>query len=183
MNFVKTDLDLFAEQVYCFTPAGDVKNLPSGSTPIDFAYAIHTAVGNKMVGARINGRQVPIDTKLNNGDRVEIITSQNSAGPSRDWLNIVKSAQAKTKINQWFKHQFKDENISRGKELILAYCKSKGLDYSLYSKPEYQERVYKKYNFNDWEATMAAVGHGGIKEGQVRLALKWRRLQLCRLVC
>ena len=167
MNFVKTDLDLFAEQVYCFTPAGDVKNLPSGSTPIDFAYAIHTAVGNKMVGARINGRQVPIDTKLNNGDRVEIITSQNSAGPSRDWLNIVKSAQAKTKINQWFKHQFKDENISRGKELILAYCKSKGLDYSLYSKPEYQERVYKKYNFNDWEATMAAVGHGGIKEGQV----------------
>jgi len=167
MNFVKTDLDLFAEQVYCFTPAGDVKNLPSGSTPIDFAYAIHTAVGNKMVGARINGRQVPIDTKLNNGDRVEIITSQNSAGPSRDWLNIVKSAQAKTKINQWFKHQFKDENISRGKELILAYCRSKGLDYSLYSKPEYQERVYKKYNFNDWEATMAAVGHGGIKEGQV----------------
>ena len=167
MNFVKTDLDLFAEQVYCFTPAGDVKNLPSGSTPIDFAYAIHTAVGNKMVGARINGRQVPIDTKLNNGDRVEIITSQNSAGPSRDWLNIVKSAQAKTKINQWFKHQFKDENISRGKELILAYCKSKGLDYSLYSKPEYQERVYKKYNFADWEATMAAVGHGGIKEGQV----------------
>ena len=167
MNFVKKDLDLFAEQVYCFTPAGDVKNLPSGSTPIDFAYAIHTAVGNKMVGARINGRQVPIDTKLNNGDRVEIITSQNSAGPSRDWLNIVKSAQAKTKINQWFKHQFKDENISRGKELILAYCKSKGLDYSLYSKPEYQERVYKKYNFADWEATMAAVGHGGIKEGQV----------------
>lgn len=167
MSLLKNDLNLFADSVYCFTPAGDVKNLPSGSTPIDFAYAIHTAVGNKMVGARINGRQVPIDTKLNNGDRVEIITSQNSAGPSRDWLNIVKSAQAKTKINQWFKHQFKDENISRGKELILAYCKSKGLDYSLYSKPEYQERVYKKYNFNDWEATMAAVGHGGIKEGQV----------------
>jgi GTP pyrophosphokinase len=167
MNFVKTDLDLFAEQVYCFTPAGDVKNLPSGSTPIDFAYSIHTAVGNKMVGARINGRQVPIDTKLNNGDRVEIITSQNSTGPSRDWLNIVKSTQAKTKINQWFKQQFKGENIIRGKELIQNYCKSKGLDLAKYMKPEYMERVYKKYNFADWDATMAAVGHGGIKEGQV----------------
>ncbi|MBP3326949.1 MAG: bifunctional (p)ppGpp synthetase/guanosine-3',5'-bis(diphosphate) 3'-pyrophosphohydrolase [Coprococcus sp.] len=167
MSFIKTDLDLFTEQVYCFTPAGDVKNLPSGSTPIDFAYSIHTAVGNKMVGARINGRQVPIDTKLSNGDRIEIITSQNSTGPSRDWLNIVKSTQAKTKINQWFKHQFKEENISRGKELILNYCKSKGIDYSMYSKPEYMEKVIKKYNFTDWDSTMAAVGHGGIKEGQV----------------
>ena len=167
MSFVKTDLDLFAEQVYCFTPAGDVKNLPSGSTPIDFAYAIHTAVGNKMVGARINGRQVPIDTKLNNGDRVEIITSQNSTGPSRDWLSIVKSTQAKNKINQWFKHQLKDENISRGRELILNYCKSKGIDYSMYSKPEYQEKIYKKYNFQDWDSIVAAVGHGGIKEGQI----------------
>lgn len=167
MSFIKTDLDLFTEQVYCFTPAGDVKNLPSGSTPIDFAYSIHTAVGNKMVGARINGRQVPIDTKLSNGDRVEIITSQNSTGPSRDWLNIVKSTQAKTKINQWFKHQFKEENINRGKELILNYCKSKGIDYSMYSKPEYMEKVIKKYNFADWDSTMAAVGHGGIKEGQV----------------
>ncbi len=167
MNYVKTDLDLFAEQVYCFTPAGDVKNLPRGSTPIDFAYSIHTAVGNKMVGARINGRQVPIDTVLNNGDRVEIITSQNSAGPSRDWLSIVKSTQAKNKINQWFKHQYKEENISRGKELILSYCKSKGIDFSKYATPEYMEKVYKKYNFADWDSIMAAVGHGGIKEGQV----------------
>jgi GTP pyrophosphokinase len=167
MSFVKTDLDLFAEQVYCFTPAGDVKNLPRGSTPIDFAYAIHTAVGNKMVGARINERQVPIDTPLSNGDRVEIITSQNSTGPSRDWLNIVKSTQAKNKINQWFKNQFKEDNINRGKELILTYCKSKGLDYSKYAKPEYQEVVCKKYNFQDWNAILAAVGHGGIKEGQV----------------
>ncbi len=167
MNYVKTDLDLFAEQVYCFTPAGDVKNLPAGSTPIDFAYSIHTAVGNKMVGARINGRQVPIDTVLNNGDRVEIITSQNSAGPSRDWLSIVKSTQAKNKINQWFKHQYKEENISRGKELILSYCKSKGIDFSKYATPEYMEKVYKKYNFADWDSIMAAVGHGGIKEGQV----------------
>ena len=167
MNLLKNDLDLFSDSVYCFTPTGEVKNLPAGSTPIDFAYSIHSAVGNKMVGARVNGKLVTIDYKINNGDRIEIITSQNSKGPSRDWLNVVKSTQAKNKINQWFKHQFKDENISRGKELILAYCKSKGLDYSLYSKPEYQERVYKKYNFADWEATMAAVGHGGIKEGQV----------------
>lgn len=167
MNYVKTDLDLFAEQVYCFTPAGDVKNLPRGSTPIDFAYSIHTAVGNKMVGARINGRQVPIDTVLNNGDRVEIITSQNSAGPSRDWLSIVKSTQAKNKINQWFKHQHKDENISRGKELVSNYCKTKGLDFSKYATLEYMEKVYKKYNFTDWDSIMAAVGHGGIKEGQV----------------
>jgi GTP pyrophosphokinase len=167
MNFVKTDLDLFAEQVYCFTPAGDVKNLPSGSTTIDFAYSIHTAVGNKMVGARVNGRQVPIDTILHNGDRVEIITSNNSGGPSRDWLNIVKSSQAKTKINQWFKHQFKEENISRGREMILGYCKSKGLDYSIYSKPEYLDKVVKKYNFQNYDAVLAAVGHGGLKEGQV----------------
>ena len=115
LSLLKTNLDLFAEQVYCFTPNGDVKNLANGSTPIDFAYSIHSAVGNKMVGARVNGRQVPFDYHLQNGDRVEIITSQNSKGPSRDWLGIVKSAQARSKINQWFKRQFKEENIVRGK--------------------------------------------------------------------
>ena len=167
MNFVKTDLDLFAEQVYCFTPAGDVKNLPSGSTPIDFAYAIHTAVGNKMVGARINGRQVPIDTKLNNGDRVEIITSQNSAGPSRDWLNIVKSAQAKTKINQWFKKELKEDNILKGKDMLNQYAKTKGFKPGIYTKPQYMESVMHKYGFRDWDSVLAAIGHGGLKEGQV----------------
>ena len=126
MSAVKTDLDLFAEQVYCFTPNGDVKNLPAGSTPIDFAYSIHSAVGNKMVGARVNGRQVPVTYELKNGDRVEIVTSQNSRGPSRDWLSIVKSAQARNKINQWFKQEFKEDNINRGKELLLQYCKAKG---------------------------------------------------------
>lgn len=167
MSTVKTDLDLFAEQVYCFTPNGDVKNLPAGSTPIDFAYSIHSAVGNKMVGARVNGRQVPMTYELKNGDRVEIVTSQNSKGPSRDWLGIVKSAQARNKINQWFKQEFKEENISRGKELLLQYCKAKGYQYATYSKPELLKAVMAKYNFRDWDSVLAAIGHGALKEGQV----------------
>lgn len=167
MNNVKTDLDLFAEQVYCFTPDGDVKNLPAGSTPIDFAYSIHSAVGNKMVGARVNSRVVPVTYTLQNGDRVEIITSGNSKGPSRDWLTIVKSGQARSKINQWFKQEFKEENITKGKELLIQYCKSKGYNYTDYSKPELQHAVMVKYNFNDWESVLAAIGHGALKEGQV----------------
>ena len=118
LNMVKGDLDLFSDSVYCFTPSGDVKNLPSGSTPIDFAYSIHSAVGNKMVGARVNGKLVNIDYVIQNGDQVEVITSQNCKGPSRDWLNIVKSTQAKNKINQWFKTELKEDNILRGLSLI-----------------------------------------------------------------
>lgn len=177
MSAIKTDLDLFAEQVYCFTPAGDVKNLPSGSTPIDFAYSIHTAVGNRMIGARVNGRQVTIDYKLQNGDRVEILTAQNAKGPSRDWLNIVKSTQAKTKINQWFRQEYKEDNITRGKELLNSYCKTKGIQLSDYTKPEYIARVTEKYNFRDWESVCAAIGHGGLKEGQVmnRLVEEYER--------
>lgn len=167
LSLLKTNLDLFAEQVYCFTPNGDVKNLANGSTPIDFAYSIHSAVGNKMVGARVNGRQVPFDYHLQNGDRVEIITSQNSKGPSRDWLGIVKSAQARSKINQWFKRQLKEENIVRGKELLEKYCKSKSIRLSELMKPEYIKKVELKYGFKDWDSVCAAVGHGGLKEGQV----------------
>jgi len=167
LSLLKGDLDLFAEDVYCFTPNGDVKNLPNGSTPVDFAYAIHSAVGNKMVGARVNGKLVNIDYKIQNGDRIEILTSQNSKGPSRDWLNIVKSTQAKNKINQWFKHEFKEENIIRGKELIAAYCKSKSLTQADLMKPKYLQIVQRKYGFRDWDAVLAAIGHGGLKEGQV----------------
>lgn len=167
MSLLKGDLDLFAEDVYCFTPNGDVKNLPNGSTPVDFAYAIHSAVGNKMVGARVNNKLVPIDYKIQNGDRIEILTSQNSKGPSRDWLNIVKSTQARNKINQWFKKEFKEENIIRGKEMLSAYCKAKGLVLSDILKPKYQQIVQRKYGFKDWEAVLAALGHGGLKEGQI----------------
>ena len=167
MSLLKSDLDLFAESVYCFTPAGDVKNLPNGSTPVDFAYSIHSAVGNKMIGARVNGKLVNIDYVIQNGDRIEILTSQNSKGPSRDWLKIVKSTQAKNKINQWFKNERKEDNIIRGKELLNSYCKAKNITLSNLLKPEYMDAVIRKYGFRDWDAALAAVGHGGLKEGQV----------------
>ncbi len=167
MESIRNDLDIFADTVYCFTPKGDVKNLPAGSTPIDLAYSIHSAVGNKMVGARVNEKLVPIDYRLRNGDRVEIITSQNSRGPSRDWLNMVKSSQARNKINQWFKEQNKDENIEKGKELLERSAKAKGYVLSELLKPEYMDKVLKKYGFNEWTAVLASIGHGGIKEGQV----------------
>ena len=183
LSLLKTNLDLFAEQVYCFTPNGDVKNLANGSTPIDFAYSIHSAVGNKMVGARVNGRQVPFDYHLQNGDRVEIITSQNSKGPSRDWLGIVKSAQARSKINQWFKRQFKEENIVRGKELLEKYCKSKSIRLPELMKPEYIKKVELKYGFKDWDSVCAAVGHGGLKEGQIvnRMYEEYKKDHLARI--
>ena len=137
MTLLKSDLNLFSDNVFAFTPSGDVKNLPKGSTPIDFAYSIHSAVGNKMVGAKVNGKLVPIDYVIKNGDQIEIITSQNSKGPSRDWLKVVKSTQAKNKINQWFRSELKEENIRR------------------------------KYGFHDWNSCLATVGHGGLKESQI----------------
>lgn len=167
MNLLKSDLDLFSDSVYCFTPTGEVKNLPAGSTPIDFAYNIHSAVGNKMIGARVNGKLVTIDYEIKNGDRIEIMTSQNSKGPSRDWLNVVKSTQAKNKINQWFKNEFKEENIVKGKDLLNLYCRAKGINISELMKTEYMEAIKNKYGFRDWESVLAAVGHGGLKEGQI----------------
>ncbi|MCM1262793.1 MAG: bifunctional (p)ppGpp synthetase/guanosine-3',5'-bis(diphosphate) 3'-pyrophosphohydrolase [Butyrivibrio sp.] len=167
MQLLKSDLNLFSDQVYCFTPTGDVKNLPAGSTPIDFAYSIHSAVGNTMIGARVNGKLVTIDYEIKNGDRIEIMTSQNSKGPSRDWLSVVKSTQAKNKINQWFKHQLKEDNIVKGRELLLNYCKAKGINTLDILTPKYEEAVMRKYGFQDWDSVLAAVGHGGLKEGQI----------------
>jgi guanosine-3',5'-bis(diphosphate) 3'-pyrophosphohydrolase len=168
MSLLKEDLDLFSDSVYCFSPDGDVKTLPNGSCTIDFAYSVHSAVGNRMIGARVNGKLVPVDYKLRNGDRIEIITSQNSKGPSRDWLKIVKSTQAKNKINQWFRKELKSDNIERGKELLSAYARQKSFSsMSELMKPEYQASVMRKYGFHDWESVLAAIGHGGLKEGQV----------------
>ena len=167
LSLLKSDLDLFNENVYCFSPAGDVKTLPRGSTTVDFAYSVHSAVGNKMVGARVNGKLVPIEYEIRNGDRVEIITSQNSKGPSRDWLKLVKSTQAKNKINQWFKQELKEDNILKGKEMLSNYAKLKGKVLGEYTKPKYMEAVMRKYGFRDWESVLAALGHGGLKEGQI----------------
>ncbi len=167
MDLLKSDLNLFSDDVYCFTPRGEVKNLPAGSTPVDFAYAIHTAVGNRMVGARVNDKLVPIDYVIKNGDRIEVMTSASSKGPSLDWLNFVKSASTRNKINQWFKRENKDENIARGKDLVTSYAKSHSLILSDLMKPVYQEAVLRKYGFRDWNSILAAIGRGGLKEGQV----------------
>ncbi|MBQ7083921.1 MAG: bifunctional (p)ppGpp synthetase/guanosine-3',5'-bis(diphosphate) 3'-pyrophosphohydrolase [Anaerotignum sp.] len=172
LDTLKQDFNIFSTQVYAFTPQGDVIQLTKDSTPIDFAYMIHTAVGNKMVGARVNNKIVPIDHRIQNGDIVEIITSQNSKGPNRDWLNLVKSAQARTKIKQWFKKEEKEENIIRGREMVLADIKKKGFQPNDLLRPEWMEIVYVKYDFKTWDALLAAVGYGGLKEGQVVNRLK-----------
>ncbi len=172
LDTIKLDLNIFTTQVYAFTPQGDVIQLAKDSTPIDFAYMIHSAVGNKMVGARVNNKIVPLDHKIQNGDIVEIITSQNSKGPNRDWLALVKTAQARTKIKQWFKKEEKEENIVRGKEMILADMKKKGFQPQDLLRPEWQEIVLVKYDFKNWDALLAAVGYGGLKEGQVVNRLK-----------
>ena len=183
LSSIKNDLNLFSDSVYCFTPTGDVKTLPAGSNPIDFAYSIHSAVGNKMVGARVNSKLVNIDYEIKNGDRIEIITSQNSKGPSRDWLNIVKSTQAKNKINQWFRSELKEENIVRGKELLASCCKSKGINLSDINRPEYQDKIMRKYGFHDWNSCLATVGHGGLKEGQIvnRMYEEYKKDHLARI--
>lgn len=167
MNLVKSDLDLFSDNVYCFTPNGEVKNLPAGSTPIDFAYSVHSAVGNRMIGARVNGKLVTIDYEIQNGDRIEILTSQNAKGPSRDWLKLVKSTQARNKINQWFRNELKEDNIIKGREMIAAYCKAKSINQADIMTQEYMDGVMHKYGFRDWDSVLAAVGHGGLKEGQI----------------
>ena len=167
MSLLKNDLNLFSDSVYCFTPTGDVKNLPAGSTPIDFAYSIHSDIGNHMMGARVNGKLVTINYEIKNGDVIEIMQSANARGPSRDWLNIVKSTQAKTKISQWFRNEFKEENIEKGRDMLQTYFKSRNIEPSDLLKPEYEAHLLKKYGFKDWDNILAAIGHGALKEGQI----------------
>ena len=159
--------DVFNSQVYVFTPKGDVVEMPAGATPIDFAYRVHTNVGNKCVGAKIDGKIVPIDYKLQNGNIVEILTSSNSNGPSRDWLNIVKTPNAKSRIRQWFKKERREENIERGSELLEKEFKRYGLPLKDSSIEKYMLQIAKKLNQPSVEDLVATIGYGGIMVSQV----------------
>jgi GTP pyrophosphokinase len=154
-------IDLFSDSVFVFTPKGDVLELPAGSVPIDFAYRVHTEVGHRCVGARVNGRLVPLDYQLKNGDIVEIITSKNAVGPSRDWLNLVKTSQAKNRIRQWFKREQREENISRGREALEREARKHGVDVELL-KGEKILQFGRRFNLTTVEDVYAAIGDGTI---------------------
>lgn len=172
-EFVETfKMDLFTDEVFVFTPKGDVKCLPKGSTPIDFAYAIHSAVGNRMIGAKVNGEIKPLNYKLCTGDFVEIITSQSNHGPSRDWLNIVKSSEAKSKIRQWFKKECRDENIERGKEIIERELKKQGFRHEQLFKAEWLEPILKKYKFTSYDDLLNVIGFGELSAQKIVNMLK-----------
>lgn len=172
-EFVETfKMDLFTDEVFVFTPKGDVKCLPKGSTPIDFAYAIHSAVGNRMIGAKVNGEIKPLNYKLCTGDFVEIITSQSNHGPSRDWLNIVKSSEAKSKIRQWFKKECRDENIERGKEIIERELKKQGFRHEQLFKTEWLEPILKKYKFSSYDDLLNVIGFGELSAQKIVNMLK-----------
>ena len=155
-------IDMFDDEVFVFTPKGKIVSLPAGSTPIDFAYAIHSGVGNSMVGAKVMGRITGIDTPLQNGDIVEILTSKASKGPSRDWLTICKSNQARTKIKQWFKKEKREENVLHGRSSFEAEMKRSGLPLSITIDPEISPQLLKKLAFDSWEDMYAAIGYGGL---------------------
>ena len=155
-------IDLFSDEVFVFTPKGVVINLPSGSTPIDFAYRIHTDVGNRCVGAKVNGKIVPLDYNLRTGDIVEIITSKVANGPKMDWLNIAKSNQAKSKIRQWFKRAKREENISVGREILEKELKKKGIHLNILNKAISNDKIQKKYNVHTQEELFGAIGIGVI---------------------
>lgn len=165
-------IDLFADEVFVFTPNGDVINMPAGATSIDFAFAIHSAIGYKMMGAKVNGKIVPIDHPLSNGDIVEILTSPNIHGPSRDWLKIVKTSQARNKINQWFKKERRDENIIRGKDLIEKELKRHSLSYNQLFREEWVAPILKRYNLNNTEDLFASIGYGGLAVSKVIMKLR-----------
>ena len=159
--------DVFNSQVYVFTPKGDVIELPAGSTPIDFAYRVHTNVGNKCTGAKINGKIVPINYKLQNGEIVEVITSSNSTGPSRDWLNIVQTPTARNRIRQWFKKERREENIERGTDILEKEFKRYNIPYKNSSIQKFLNQVAKKFNQPTLEDLIATIGYGGIATSQV----------------
>lgn len=165
-------IDLFTNEVFVFTPKGDVINLPAGSTPIDFAYRVHTAVGNKCVGAKVDGRIVPLDYKLKNGNIITVLTSPNSNGPSRDWLKIVKSSQAKSKIKQWFKKEEKSDNIIKGRDKLEKEVKREGYKLTEILKDEWLEKVVEKLSFNKIDDLYAALGFGSITLAQITTKLK-----------
>ncbi len=155
-------IDMFDDEVFVFTPKGKIVSLPAGSTPIDFAYAIHSGVGNSMVGAKVNNRIVGIDTSLENGDIVEVITSKAAKGPSRDWLNICKSNQARTKIKQWFKKEKREENVAHGRASFEGEMRRMALPLSITIDPEIGPQLLKKLAFDNWEDMYAAIGYGGL---------------------
>ncbi len=160
--FTDLQIDMFADEVFVFSPKGDVINLPANATPIDFAYNIHSAVGNRMVGAKVNGRIVPFDHKLQNGDIVEILTSKASSGPSRDWLNIARSGSARTKIKQWFKKERREENVVRGKEMFDAEMRRNGISLAEANDADVIAPLLKKLSFSSIEDLYAAIGYGGV---------------------
>lgn len=165
-------INLFSDEVFVFTPKGDVISLPTGSTPIDFAYTIHSEIGNKMAGAKVNGKLVPIDYELKNGDIVEVITSPNVHGPSRDWLKIVKSPQAKSKINSWFKKEKREENIEKGKDTLEKELKKQNIPIQEGMKNELLETIAQRYGYRTKDDLFAAIGHGGITASKVVLRIK-----------
>jgi guanosine-3',5'-bis(diphosphate) 3'-pyrophosphohydrolase len=167
-DFMETlRIDLFTDEVYVFTPKGDVIDLPMGSCPIDFAYRIHTDIGNRCIGAKVNGKMIPLDYKLANGDIIEIVTSGHSNGPSRDWLNIVRSPQAKNKIRQWFKRERRDENITRGKEMLEKEARRQGYDIYQLIKFDFMSNLLKRMNFSNVEDMYAAIGYGAVTTKQI----------------
>lgn len=172
-EFMETlKVDLFTDEVYVFTPKGDVVDLPVDSTPVDFAYKIHSQIGNRCIGAKINGRIVTLDYKLQNGDIVEVITSAVANGPSRDWLKIVKSSQAKNKIRQWFKKEKREENIQKGKELLEKEIRRQGYTTAQLARPEWLETIYRKFSLHSIDDIYSSLGYGGLTVNQILTKLK-----------
>jgi GTP pyrophosphokinase len=177
-EFMETlKVDFFSDKVYVFTPKGDVKEFIQGATPLDFAYGIHSEIGNKCTGSKVNGKMVPLSYELKSGDIVEIITSSASKGPSRDWLKIAKTSQAKGKIRNWFRKELKEENIVKGRDMLEKEARRRGYDFKALFKPEWLKDVYKKFTLSSPEDIYAAVGYGGITTSQIlhKLIDEYRR--------